>query len=155
MRTPCGPRNSPPHLAVSWEGRLGYRIPNKSLQLIEHQVVATKSLRSWPLRPALKGAQMDVKFHSEICTQHTMIEVMNHIKVLLKLTGKSEYFLFQDDEYVTAMNSIPPGEIMGRVHMADRSDKAPATKGIDTWKDYPANQFQGYNHVPNDCAIRL
>ncbi len=27
-----------------------------------------------------------------------MIEVMNHIKVLLKLTGRSEYFLFQDDE---------------------------------------------------------
>jgi hypothetical protein len=27
-----------------------------SLQLIEHQVVATKSLQSWPLQPALKGA---------------------------------------------------------------------------------------------------
>jgi hypothetical protein len=47
------------------------------------------------------------------------------------------------------MNSIPPGEIIGRVHNSDRSDKVPATKGIDTWKDYPANQFQGYNHVPN------
>ena len=35
-----------------------------SLQLIEHQVVATKSLWSRPLRPALKGAPMDVKFHS-------------------------------------------------------------------------------------------
>ncbi len=46
------------------------------------------------------------------------------------------------------MNSIPPGEIMGRVHIADLSDKAPATKGIDAWKGYPANQFQGYNHVP-------
>ena len=32
-----------------------------SLQLIEHQVVATKSLLSWPLRPALKGVPMDVK----------------------------------------------------------------------------------------------
>jgi hypothetical protein len=68
-----------------------------SLQLIEHQVVATKSLRSWPLRPALEGAPMDVKFHSEIGTPHTMIEFMNHIKVLLKTTERSEYFLFQDD----------------------------------------------------------
>ncbi len=62
-----------------------------------------------------------------------MIEVMNHIKVLMKSTGRSEYFLFQDDECVTAMNSIPHGEIMGKVHIADRSDKAPATKGIDAW----------------------
>jgi hypothetical protein len=31
---------------------------------------------------------------------------------------------------------------MGRVHIADRSDKAPATKGIDAWI------FQGNNHVP-------
>ena len=70
-----------------------------------------------------------------------MIEVMNHIKVLLKSTGRSEFF-FQDDECVTAMDIIPPGEIMGLVHIADRSDKAPATKGIDAWI------FQGYNHVP-------
>ncbi len=87
---------------------------------------------------------MDVKFHSEIGTQHTMIEVMNHIKVLLTSLGRSEYFLFQDDECVSAMNSIPPGEIMGQVHIADRSDKAPATKGIDVWI------LQGYNHVPNN-----
>jgi len=113
-----------------------------SLQLIERQVVATKSLRSGPLRPAPKGAPMDVIFHSEIGTPHTMIEVMNHIKVLLKPTGRSEHFLSQDDECVTAMNSIPPGEVMGRVHIADRSDKAPATKGIDAWI------FQGNNHVP-------
>ncbi len=86
---------------------------------------------------------MGVKFHSEIGTQHTMIEVMNYIKVLLKSTGRSEYFLFQDDECVTAMTSIPPVEIMGWVHIADRSDKAPATKGIDAWI------FQGYNHVPS------
>ncbi len=72
-----------------------------------------------------------------------MIEVMNHMKMLLKSTGRSEYFLSQDDECVTAMNSIPPGEIMDRLHMADRPDKAPATKGIDAWI------FQGYNHVPN------
>jgi hypothetical protein len=31
---------------------------------------------------------------------------------------------------------------MGRIHIADRSDKAPATNGIDAWI------FQGYNHVP-------
>ncbi len=74
---------------------------------------------------------MDVKFHSELGTPHTIIEVMDHIKVLLKTTGRSEYFLFQDDECVTAMKSIPPGEIMGRVHIADRSGKVPATKGID------------------------
>ncbi len=55
-----------------------------SLQLIEHQVFATKSLWSGPLRLALKGVPMDVKFHSEIGTPHTMIEVINHIKVLLR-----------------------------------------------------------------------
>jgi hypothetical protein len=88
---------------------------------------------------------MDVEFHSEIGTPHTMIQV------LLKSTGRSEYFLFQDDECLTAMNShgILPGEIMGRVHIADRSDKAQATKGIDAWEGYPAYQVQGYNHVPN------
>ena len=58
---------------------------------IEHQMVATKSLQSWPLRPALKGAPMDVIYHSEIGTPHTMIEVMNHVKVLLKSTGRSDY----------------------------------------------------------------
>ncbi len=65
---------------------------------------------------------MNVKFHSEIGTPHTMLAVMNHIKVLLKSTRRSEYFLFQDDACVTAMNSIPPGVIMGLVHIADRSD---------------------------------
>ncbi len=92
---------------------------------------------------------MDVKFHSEIGTPHTKIDVMNHIKLLLKSTGRPEYFLFQDDECVTAMNSIPSGEIMGLVHIADRSDKASATKGFDAWKGYPTNQYQGYNHAPN------
>ena len=105
-----------------------------SLQTVEHQMVATKSLRSGPLQPALKGAPMDTMYHSEIGTPHTMIEVMNHIKVLLKPTGRSEYILFQDDECVTAMNSIPPGKIMCRVHIADQSDKAPAMKGIEAWK---------------------
>jgi hypothetical protein len=38
---------------------------------------------------------------------------------------------------------------MGRGHIAAQSDKAIAMKGIDTWKDYAANQFQGYNYVPN------
>ena len=55
-----------------------------SLQTVEHQVVATKSLQSWPLRPVHKDAPMDVIYHSEIGTPHTMIEVMHHIKVLLK-----------------------------------------------------------------------
>jgi hypothetical protein len=54
----------------------------------------------------LKVRQMDVKFHSEIGTPHTMIEVMNHVEVLLKSTGRSEYFFFQDDECVTAVRSI-------------------------------------------------
>ena len=112
-------------------------------------MVVTTSLRSGPLQQALKGAPIHVKFHSEIGTPHTMIEVMNHIKVLLTSTGRSEYFLSQDDECVTAMNSILPGEIMGLVHIADRSDKASATKEIDAWKAYPANQFQSYNHAPN------
>ena len=54
-----------------------------SLQTVEHQMVATKSFLSWPLRPALKVAPMDVLYHFEICTLHTMLEVINHIKVLL------------------------------------------------------------------------
>ena len=52
-------------------------------------------------------------------------------------------------ECVAAMNSIPPGEVMGQVHMADGSDKTQATKRIDAWKGYPVDKFQGYNHVPN------
>ncbi len=67
-------------------------------------MAATKSVL---LLQGRKGAPMDVRFHSEIGTPHTMIEVMNHIKVLLKSTGKSEYFLFQDDECVAAMNHGP------------------------------------------------
>jgi hypothetical protein len=116
---------------------------------LQHQMVATKSLRSGPLQPALKCAPMDTMYHSEIGTPHTMIEVMNHIKVQLKPTGRPEYTGSQDDECVTAMNSIPPGEIMCRVHIADQSDKAPATKGIEAWKYYPYHHYQGYNHVPN------
>jgi hypothetical protein len=88
-------------------------------------------------------------YHSEIGTPHTMIEVMNHIKVLLKPTGRSEYILFQDDECVTAMNSIPPGEIMCREHIADQSDNAPATKGIEARKYFRDIQYRGNNHVPN------
>ena len=63
-----------------------------------------------------------------------MIKDMNHIKVLLKSTGRSEYFLSQDDECVMAMKSIPPGEIMCWFHIAHQSEKAPGTKGIDAWK---------------------
>jgi hypothetical protein len=38
---------------------------------------------------------------------------------------------------------------MGLVLIADRSDNALATEGIDAWNGYQANQYQGYNHVPN------
>ena len=108
-------------------------------------MVATKQLQSGPLRPALKGALMDVKFHSEIGTPLTMIEVMTCIQVvllkglqsvqpLLKSIGRLDYpkFISQDDECVTVMMTIPPGKIMGQVHcIADQSDKAHATKGTD------------------------
>ena len=49
------------------------------------------------------------------------------------------------------MKSMPPGEIMCRVDIADQSDKAPATKGIEAWKYYQYNYYQGYryNHAPN------
>ena len=72
---------------------------------LQHQMVAAKSIQSGPVRPALKGAPMDILYHSEIGTPHTMIEVMNHIKVQLKPTGRPEYSGSQDDECVTAMNS--------------------------------------------------
>ena len=45
---------------------------------------ATKPLRSGPLRPALKGALMDVEFHSEIGTPFSMIEVMTRVESLLR-----------------------------------------------------------------------
>ena len=77
---------------------------------------------------------MDVIYHSYISTQHTMIEVMNHIKVQLKPTGRSEYSCSQYNECVMAMKGTPLGEIMCRVHIADQSDKAPATTGIEAWK---------------------
>ncbi len=62
---------------------------------------------------------MYVIYCSEIRNLHTMIEVMSHIKVLLKSTGSSDYFLSQDDECVTAMKSTPPCEIMCWVHIAE------------------------------------
>ncbi len=67
-----------------------------------------------PVRLAFKGAPMDVMHHSETDTQHAM----NHIQVLLKLTGGSEYFCSHFDECVKTMMKIPPGEIMGLVHIA-------------------------------------
>ena len=73
----------------------------------QHQMVATKSIQLGPLRPALKGAPMDVIYRSEIGTPHTMIEVMNHIKVQLKPTGGSEYSCSQYNECVTAMKGTP------------------------------------------------
>jgi hypothetical protein len=69
---------------------------------------------------------MDVIHHPKNDTQHAM----NHIQVLLKLTGESEYLCSHFDECVKVMMKIPPGEIMNQVHIADRSDKAPGTKGI-------------------------
>ena len=68
---------------------------------LQHQMVATKSIQSGPLRPALKGAPMDIIYHSEIGTPHTMIEVMNHSKVQIKPTGGSEYSCSQYNECVT------------------------------------------------------
>ena len=47
------------------------------------------------------------------------------------------------------MKSTPPGEIMRLVHIADQSDKAPETKGIDAWKYYRYNHSRGYNHAPD------
>jgi hypothetical protein len=53
--------------------------------------------------------------HSKNDTQHAMKD----IQVLLQLTGESDYFCSYFDECVKAMMKIPPGEIMGRVHIAD------------------------------------
>ncbi len=97
---------------IWWESRFGYRRPSKDsdrackLQRIEHQMAATKSRQHGPLRPGLARAPMDcdVIYHSKIVIQHIqhiMIEVMNHIKVLLKSTGISEYSFSQDDGCVT------------------------------------------------------
>ena len=78
-----------------------------------------------------------------------MIEVMNHIKVQLKSTGRSEYSCSQYNGCVTAMKSTPPGEIMCQVYIAAQSDKTPATKGMEAWKYYRYNHDRGYNHAPN------
>ena len=53
-----------------------------------------------------------------------------------------------------AMKGTPLGEIMCRVHIADQSDKAPATKGIEAGKYYRYNHYQGYNHAP-DIALSV
>jgi hypothetical protein len=41
----------------------------------------------------------------------------------------------------TAMMMIPPGEIMLLLHIADLSDKAPTTKGIEAWKYYRYSSY--------------
>ena len=89
---------------------------------------------------------------------------MSHIKVvlgkrlqsvlaLLKSIGRLDYpnFTSQDDECVTAMMTIPPGESMGQVHIADQSDKAHEMKGTDhdAGKYYLCNHYRGYQHVLN------
>jgi hypothetical protein len=91
---------------------------------------------------------MDVIHHSNNDTQHAMKD----IQVLLQSTGESECFCSHFDECVKAMMKIPPGEIMGRVHIADQSDKAPAMKGIEALKYYQYNPCQGHNHV---CEIAI
>ena len=115
--------------------RLPYAQQGLGLNL-QHQMVATKSIQSGPLQLALEGAQMDVIYHSKIGTPYTMIEVMNHIKVQFKPTGGSEYSCSQYNECVTALKGAPLGGVMRRVHIADQSDKAPATKGVEAWKYY-------------------
>ena len=100
---------------VGRSSRLPYAQPGLGSGL-QHQIAGTKSLQSGPLRPALKGVPMDIIYHSEIGTQHTMIKVMNHIKVQLKSTGRSEYSCSQYNECVTAMKGTPLGEIMCQVH---------------------------------------
>ena len=47
------------------------------------------------------------------------------------------------------MKGTSLGEIVRRVHIADQSDKAPATKGIEAWKYFRDNQYRGYNQVPS------
>ena len=78
------------YLAVLWEGRLGYRMPSKdsdrarNLLNIKWLQLSLSGPDRYDRRPK---APMDVKFHLEIGIPHTMIEVMNHIKVMLKPTG--------------------------------------------------------------------
>ena len=131
MGTPCGPRNCQLYLAVWWEGRLLPYAQQGLGSSLQHQMVAAKYIQSGPLRPALKGAPMDTLYHSKIGIPHAMIEVMNHIKVQLKSTGRSENSCSQYNECVTAMKIIPIAEIMCRVDIADQSDKAPATNGTE------------------------
>jgi hypothetical protein len=118
----------------------GGMVGKSSRQLYAQQ--GSGSILPKPLRLALKGhcAPMDVIHHSVICTQYTMTEVMNRIQVLLNLAGRSEHFCSQYNECVTAMMK-PFGEIMCRVHIADLSDKAPATKGIEAFKFYRYNSY--------------
>ena len=130
------------HTSLSCYGNLLY--VKERLAIYYRDSLLKRSLRfsygqhdiEWGSPTALHVTRMNVKPLANIEHSPAMIEVMNHVKVLLKPTGRSEYFLSQDDECVTAMNSIPPGEVMGRVHIADRSDKAPGAKGIEAWKYY-------------------
>ncbi len=63
------------------------------------------SIRSGPLRPALKSVPMDVIHHSEIGTQNAMTEVTNHIQLLLNLTGRSEHFCLHYNESMMDMKA--------------------------------------------------
>ena len=56
----------------------------------------------------------------------------------VEINRKIPNFIAQDDACVTAMMTIPPGEIMGQDHIVDQSEKAHTTKGTDhdAWKYY-------------------
>ncbi len=80
-------------------------------------------------------SEQDICFHS-------------NLKECIDLERKS-----QDDEFVTAMMMIPPGDIMGSSHCrfkVYRSDKALATNGgnIIHVIIIEATTYRGYNHVP-------
>ncbi len=102
MITPCGPRNSWPHLAVSWEGHLCYRMPSKDSDLACN-LLDIKWLQQRLSCPGL---------------YHWRLKVRQWI-----------------------LNFIPR--------------LAPAMKGIDAWKGYPANKFQcGQRNFRTSLKVR-
>ena len=75
---------------------------------------------------------------------------MNHIKVQLKPTGGSEYPCSQYNECVTAMKGIHLlVESCAGFTLQTNLTKHQQRKGIEAWKYYRYNHYQGYNHVPN------
>ncbi len=92
VRTSNGPSMVTKKQPTIFGGMLG----KSSWQLYAQQGLG--SIRPWPLLPALEGAPMDVRHHSQIDTKHAMTEVTNHIQVLSNLTGRSEHFCSQYNE---------------------------------------------------------